>query len=88
MSSEERKEKLAKLIAEYNKFKQAGKLDLTSEETIRTWLNELLAIFDWDVRDTSEVLQEKKLVRKIQDRITLLGLPNKNSPSLMQKIFL
>ena len=69
MSSEKRKEKLAELIAEYNKFKQAGKLDLTSEETIRTWLNELLAIFDWDVRDTSQVLQEKVLSKAEKEKL-------------------
>ena len=76
MSSEERKEKLAELIAEYNKFKQAGKLDLTSEETIRTWLNELLAIFDWDVRDTSEVLQEKVLSKAEKEKLKEIGSQN------------
>lgn len=48
MSSDERKEKLGELIAEYKSFKEAGKLDLTSEETIRTWLNPFLEIFGWD----------------------------------------
>lgn len=76
MSSEERKEKLTELIAEYNKFKQAGKLDLTSEETIRTWLNELLAIFDWDVRDTSEVLQEKVLSKVEKEKLKEIGSQN------------
>ncbi|WP_293895602.1 N-6 DNA methylase [Flavobacterium sp.] len=76
MSSEERKEKLAELIAEYNKFKQAGKLDLTSEETIRTWLNELLAIFDWDVRDTSEILQEKVLSKVEKEKLKEIGSQN------------
>lgn len=61
MSSEERKIKLGELIAEYKSFKEAGKLDLTSEETIRTWLNLFLKIFGWDVRDTSQILQEKVL---------------------------
>lgn len=69
MSSEQRKESLAALIAQFNEFKQAGKLDLTSEETIRTWLNELLAIFGWDVRDTSQVLQEKVLSKAEKERL-------------------
>jgi hypothetical protein len=76
MSSEQRKERLAELIAEYNKFKQAGKLDLTSEETIRTWLNELLAIFGWDVRDTSQVLQEKVLSKAEKEKLKEIGSQN------------
>lgn len=45
MSFEIRKQRLTELIAQYNQFKEQGRLDLTSEETIRTWLNELLTIF-------------------------------------------
>ena len=76
MSSEQRKQKLAELIAEYNKFKEQGKLDLTSEETIRTWLNELLAIFDWDVRDTSQILQEKVLSKIEKEKLKEIGSQN------------
>ena len=76
MSSEQRKEELTDLIAEYSKFKQAGKLDLTSEETIRTWLNELLAIFGWDVRDTSQVLQEKVLSKAEKEKLKEIGSQN------------
>lgn len=76
MSSEQRKRKLAELIAEYNKFKEQGKLDLTSEETIRTWLNELLAIFDWDVRDTSQILQEKVLSKAEKEKLKEISSQN------------
>lgn len=76
MSSEQRKQKLAVLIAEYNKFKEQGKLDLTSEETIRTWLNELLAIFDWEVRDTSQILQEKVLSKAEKEKLKEIGSQN------------
>jgi len=76
MSSAQRKQKLTELIAEYNKFKQQGKLDLTSEETIRTWLNELLAIFDWDVRDTSQILQEKVLSKAEKEKLKEIGSQN------------
>ncbi|MDQ8006386.1 MAG: N-6 DNA methylase [Pedobacter sp.] len=76
MSSEQRKQKLAELITEYNKFKEQGKLDLTSEETIRTWLNELLAIFDWDVRDTSQILQEKVLSKAEKEKLKGIGSQN------------
>lgn len=61
MNSEQRKEKLTQLILEYNRFKKINNPDLTSEETIRTWLNQLLSIFNWDVRDTGQILQEKVL---------------------------
>lgn len=76
MSSEQRKQKLAELIAEYNKFKEQGKLDLTSEETIRTWLNEFLDIFDWDVRDTSQILQEKVLSKVEKEKLKEIGSQN------------
>lgn len=69
MTSEQRKIELAKLLAEYSKFKAIGKLDLTSEETIRTWLNDLLYIFGWDVRDTSQILQEKVLSKVEKERL-------------------
>jgi hypothetical protein len=76
MSSEQRKQTLIQLIEQYNTFKKEGKLDLTSEETIRTWLNELLAIFDWDVKDTSQVLQEKVLSKVEKDKLKSIGSTN------------
>lgn len=57
----QRKEKLKSLIDKYAIYKKEGRLNLTSEETIRTWINEFLLIFNWDVKDTSQVLQEKIL---------------------------
>lgn len=72
-SSEDRKKSLSDLISEYNKFKKAGKLDLTSEETIRSWLNKLLEIFDWDVRDTSQILQEKVLSKTEKEKLKEIG---------------
>lgn len=76
MSSEIRKERLAELIDEYNKFKTQGKLNLTSEETIRTWLNNLLNIFGWDVRDTSQILQEKALSNIEKEKLKEIGSQN------------
>ena len=69
MSSELRKQKLNNLVDEYIKFKSEGRLDLTSEETIRTWLNEFLQIFGWDVRDTSQILQEKILSKEEKNKL-------------------
>lgn len=76
MSSAKRRERLSILVAEYKDFKRAGKLDLTSEETIRTWLNELLQIFNWDVRDTSQILQEKILSKAEKDKLKEIGSQN------------
>jgi hypothetical protein len=69
MSSELRKQKLNNLVDEYLKFKSEGKLDLTSEETIRAWLNEFLQIFGWDVKDTSQILQEKILSKEEKNKL-------------------
>lgn len=76
MSSEIRKQRLTELIDQYNQFKEQGRLDLTSEETIRTWLNELLTIFGWDVRDTSQILQEKVLSKAEKERLIEIGSRN------------
>jgi type I site-specific restriction endonuclease len=76
MSSIIRKQRLTELIGQYNQFKQQGRLDLTSEETIRTWLNELLTIFGWDVRDTSQILQEKVLSKAEKERLIEIGSRN------------
>lgn len=76
MNSAQRKKELAELIDKYNKFKQQGKFDLSSEETIRTWLNELLSIFDWDVMDTSQILQEKILSKAEKEKLKEINSQN------------
>lgn len=68
-----RREKIKRLIEQYQSFKQQGRLDLSSEETIRMWINEFLAIFDWDVKDTSQVLQEKVLSKDERERLSEIG---------------
>ena len=65
----QRKDRLQALVERYQSFKQDGRLDLSSEETIRTWINELLSIFDWDVMDTSQILQEKVLSQEEKNRL-------------------
>ncbi len=64
-----RKEQLQALVNKYTNYKKEGKLNLSSEETMRTWINELLAIFDWDVKDTSAVLQEKVLTKEEKAKV-------------------
>lgn len=65
----QRKQQLAQLVHRYQGFKENGRLDLSSEETIRTWINELLSIFDWNVMDTSQILQEKVLSTQERERL-------------------
>ncbi len=55
------KEQLQALIDSYTEAKASGRLDNASEETIRMWINDLLALFGWDVRNTRQVLQERRL---------------------------
>jgi hypothetical protein len=69
----QKKEQLTNLVERYQSFKREGRLDLSSEETIRTWINELLLIFDWNVMDTSQVLQEKVLSPEEKRRIEEIG---------------
>jgi hypothetical protein len=65
-----RRERLSLLIDRYLLFKEEGRLELSSEETIRTWINEMFAIFEWDVMDTSQVLQERSLSEVERERLT------------------
>ncbi len=69
----DRRQILTELIEKYQSFKAEGRLDLSSEETMRTWINEFLAIFDWDVKDTSQVLQEKVLSKEEKERLVEIG---------------
>ncbi len=69
----QRKEQLANLVDRYQSFKREGRLNLSSEETIRTWINELLSIFGWDVMDTSQILQEKVLSTEEKRRLEEIG---------------
>ena len=65
------KRKLSNLIDKYNATLRGKSHTDISEETIRTWLNELLAIFGWDVQNTAQVLQERVLnkqqVKKLKE---------------------
>lgn len=65
----DRKQQLTDLVRRYQTYKEEGRLDSSSEETIRTWINELLSIFDWNVMDTSQVLQEKVLTKEEKERL-------------------
>lgn len=73
---ENKREALRLLIEKYTSYKEQGRLDLSSEETIRTWINELLFIFDWDVKDTSQILQEKMLSKEEKNKLKNIDSTN------------
>lgn len=67
LSKDEMRSELYGLLNRYNSIFRCMRYEKTSEgqdkyavseETIRSWINELLGIFGWDVKDTNYVLQE------------------------------
>src|SRR4030042_98232 len=69
----ERKEQLSRLITKFNEFKKDNRLDTSSEQTIRSWLDRFLLIFGWDVKDTSQILQGKILSKEERTRLRAIG---------------
>jgi len=53
------KEELRDLIAKYQQYKIDKKSVELSEEETRSWINQLLEIFGWDVLNTQQIKQEK-----------------------------
>ena len=53
-----------------------GELNMASEETIRTWINQMLAVFGWDVRNTNFVLQEVPLEVAERNALNEIGSSN------------
>lgn len=66
---EQRYENLKKLIEKYNEFKKNNSSGEMSEETIRVWINDFLAIFGWDVHDLSQIVQEKIVSEQQRDML-------------------
>ena len=71
------KERLAKLIQRYNTTTRLVDHADVSEETIRTWLNEFLEIFGWNVQNTTQVLQEHVLRGAQYQRLREIKSPHR-----------
>lgn len=71
------KASLARLIDRYKTFIARANRDEISEESIRTWLNELLQIFGWDVQNTNQVLQERVLQGAQRERLIEINSPHR-----------
>lgn len=64
-------------VASYKEACERGDLEMASEETTRTWINQMLAVFGWDVRNTNQVLQEVPL--EIMERAALNDIGSTNT---------
>ena len=71
------KGRLATLIEDYNKKLRSVSRDKVSEETVRTWLNEFLATFGWDVRNVRQVWQEAVLDKRDRRRLESINSVHK-----------
>lgn len=67
--------KLEEFIGEYNIYKNS--LQNASEQTMRTWIDKFLSIFDWDCKNTMYVEQEKMLTP--DERVRLKQINSKHS---------
>lgn len=71
------KAKLSKLIEEYNRALRKVSKNKVSEETVRSWLNEFLAVFGWDVRNVKQVWQEAVLDERNRRRLESINSTHK-----------
>lgn len=69
-------ERLKHLIDKYQTARANGSLDNTSEATMRTWIDELLGIFGWNVQDTHQVLTEHTLNKAERQKLKTIGSTN------------
>ena len=79
------KDKLILLIQEY-KNKVGDKGSTLSEEMVRSWINELLLIFGWNVKDRDYVLQEKILDKDSKERLSEINSSHKK-PDYTLKLY-
>jgi|GEM_PF-215911 len=66
---ESRKKALNELISNYKKIRAKTNDQDISEQTIRSWIQDFLAIFGWDTKDTSSIIQEKQLSKKEKEKL-------------------
>ncbi|MCF6340343.1 MAG: N-6 DNA methylase [Sulfurimonas sp.] len=64
-----RKKALENLLGEYKDFRLISDDSDISEQTIRSWIHDFLAIFGWDTKDTSSIIQEKQLLKKEKEKL-------------------
>lgn len=67
---------LRNLVDRFLAAKVAGSLNDASEATIRTWIDELLSVFGWNVQDTQQVLTEHTLEKNERQKLKGIGSTN------------
>jgi len=78
------KKQLTELISRYKlEIAKINRNEVT-EETIRTWLNEFLAIFGWNVQNTNYVLQEHVLKGEERARLDEINSPHKKPDYILR----
>ncbi len=71
------RERLSALIEDYKRVVDVSSREKVSEETVRTWLNEFLSVFGWDVRNVSQVWQEAVLDERNRRRLESINSTHK-----------
>lgn len=69
-------DKFRAFVASYQEACKHGDLGMASEETMRTWINQMLAVFGWDVKNTNHVLQEVSLESAARATLNEIGSTN------------
>lgn len=67
---------LKRLVDRFQEAKGKGQLQSSSEATIRTWIDELLSVFGWDVQNTQQVLTEHTLGKDEKEKLHKIGSTN------------
>lgn len=70
------KDKLKELMNRFQEAKRQGKLKGSSEATVRTWVDELLHVFGWNVQNTHQVLTERSLGLHEKKKLKEIGSTN------------
>ena len=70
------KDKLRDLVNRYQIAKNKGQLQGASEATMRTWIDELLSVFGWNVQNTHQVLTEHTLGKDEKNKLQEIGSTN------------
>ncbi|MDE6796123.1 MAG: N-6 DNA methylase, partial [Muribaculaceae bacterium] len=68
-----KKDKFTALISRFLEARDNGLLQNASEETVRMWINDMLGVFEWDVNNTRQVMQERILERSERERLHNIG---------------
>lgn len=67
----EAKESLRQFIEDYEKHRES--LKTASEQTMRTWIDRFLSIFDWNCQDINQVQQEKMISKEEREKLKKIG---------------